>query len=170
MRSLALATAAVAAGAAAVSIRPVKEMPTRLSIEPGSPYFDRDILRKVGVRLDGIERNKDVVEFDSEAGWIRVQILGPDGKPVRNDDGRLSTNKLTGFVEPYWKGLAPTVPVEVPELPATHFQNAAEAKRARKAAKLAAQAEKGAIGRIAVAPVEEPKKARKPRARKAAAA
>lgn len=176
MRSIAGVAAAALVGVQAseqpkVSVRPRKVMPDRLSVNKDSPYYDGDILKKVGVRLNGVDRAKDVIEFDRVAGWMIVHILDGAGKPLRNSNGTWKTERLTGLVEPYWKGLAPEVFSETPKLPVEHFISAAEAKRARKAALLKAQAEKGVIAVVAVPVIDESTivKARKPRAKKVAA-
>jgi hypothetical protein len=71
--------------------------PDRLSLDPRSPHFDADILRRgIGIRFKGRERH-DVEEYSVSEGWIRVQA----GKTV-DRHGRPLTIKLTGEVEPYF--------------------------------------------------------------------
>ena len=72
--------------------------PDRLSTDPASPHFDRDVLsRGIGIRFKGAER-RDVEEYDRSEGWIRVAL----GKKV-DRNGRPLTIKLTGPVEAWFE-------------------------------------------------------------------
>ena len=72
------------------------EFPDRLSLDPGSPYHDAELLeRGVGIRFNGTERT-NVQEYCISEGWIRViagKSLDRRGNPM--------TIKLKGTVEPY---------------------------------------------------------------------
>ena len=72
--------------------------PDRLSLNPRSPHFDADTLRRgVGIRFKGRERT-DVEEYSISEGWIRVaagKSLDRYGQPV--------TIKLSGEVEPFFQ-------------------------------------------------------------------
>jgi len=71
-------------------------LPDRLSMDPRSPHFDADLLRRgIGIRFKGRER-RDVEEYSVSEGWIRVQA----GKTM-DRHGRPLTIKLNGEVEPY---------------------------------------------------------------------
>jgi hypothetical protein len=71
-------------------------MPDRLSIDPGSPYFNGDLLaRGVGIRFNGAEKT-NVEEYCVSEGWIRVAA----GK-AKDRFGNPLTIKLRGAVEPY---------------------------------------------------------------------
>ena len=71
--------------------------PDRLSINPRSPHFDGEVLRRgVGIRFKGRERT-DVEEYSISEGWIRVaagKALDRFGNPV--------TVKLSGPVEAWY--------------------------------------------------------------------
>ena len=71
--------------------------PDRLSINPRSPHFDGDALRRgVGIRFKDRERH-DVEEYCLSEGWIRVaagKALDRHGNPV--------TVKLSGPVEAWY--------------------------------------------------------------------
>ena len=71
--------------------------PDRLSINPQSPHFDRDVLQRgVGIRFKGRERT-DVEEYCMSEGWIRVaagKALDRRGQPI--------TIKLSGPVEAWY--------------------------------------------------------------------
>jgi len=71
--------------------------PDRLSINPRSPHFDADTLRRgVGIRFKGRERT-DVEEYSMSEGWIRVaagKALDRHGNPI--------TIKLSGPVEAWF--------------------------------------------------------------------
>jgi hypothetical protein len=83
--------------------------PDRLSLNPRSPHFDADTLRRgVGIRFKGRERT-DVEEYSISEGWIRVaagKSLDRNGQPV--------TIKLKGEVEPFFQDQA-AAPGEAPE-------------------------------------------------------
>ena len=75
--------------------------PDRLSLNPRSPHFDADLLRRgVGIRFKGRERT-DVEEYCISEGWIRVAA----GKSV-DRHGQPVTIKLKGEVEPYFQDAA----------------------------------------------------------------
>jgi hypothetical protein len=72
--------------------------PDHLSIDPNSPHFDGDALRRgVGIRFKGAER-RDVEEYSLSEGWIRVAL----GKKV-DRRGRPLTVKLSGPVEAWFE-------------------------------------------------------------------
>jgi hypothetical protein len=72
--------------------------PDRLSLNPRSPWFNADLLRRgVGIRYKGNER-RDVEEYCVSEGWIRVaagRSLDRFGQPM--------TVKLKGEVEPFYE-------------------------------------------------------------------
>ena len=72
--------------------------PDRLSLNPRSPFFDGELLRRgVGIRFKGRERT-DVEEYSVSEGWIRVaagRSLDRYGQPM--------TVKLKGEVEPFFQ-------------------------------------------------------------------
>jgi hypothetical protein len=72
--------------------------PDRLSLNPRSPHFDGDLLRRgVGIRFRGKERH-DVEEYCVSEGWIRVaagRSFDRYGQPM--------TVKLKGEVEPFFQ-------------------------------------------------------------------
>ncbi len=71
-------------------------LPDRLSLDPRSPHFDGELLRRgIGIRFKGRDR-RDVEEYSVSEGWIRVQA----GKTM-DRHGRPLTIKLKGEVEPY---------------------------------------------------------------------
>jgi hypothetical protein len=72
--------------------------PDRLSVNPNSPHFDRDVLeRGIGIRFKGAERH-DVEEYSISEGWIRVAL----GKKT-DRKGQPLTIKLTGPVEAWFE-------------------------------------------------------------------
>jgi len=72
--------------------------PDRLSLNPRSPFFDGELLRRgVGIRFKGRER-MDVEEYSVSEGWIRVaagRSFDRYGQPM--------TVKLKGEVEPFFQ-------------------------------------------------------------------
>ena len=72
--------------------------PDRLSVNPNSPHFQRELLeRGIGIRFKGAERN-DVEEYCISEGWVRVAL----GKKV-DRNGQPLTIKLTGPVEAWFQ-------------------------------------------------------------------
>jgi hypothetical protein len=73
-------------------------LPDRLSINPRSPYYNEEILKRhVGIRFNGTERT-NVEEYCVSEGWIRV----PAGRAV-DRHGHPLLMKLSGTVEPFFK-------------------------------------------------------------------
>ena len=73
--------------------------PDRLSNNPNSPYFDAAALgRGVGVRFKGVEKT-NVEEYCVSEGWVRVAAGN-----AKDRAGNPMTLKLTGSVEPYYRG------------------------------------------------------------------
>jgi hypothetical protein len=72
--------------------------PDRLSLNPRSPYFNAELLRRgVGIRFKGKERT-DVEEYSVSEGFIKVaagRSLDRFGQPM--------TVKLKGEVEPFFQ-------------------------------------------------------------------
>jgi hypothetical protein len=72
--------------------------PDRLSLNPRSPFFDGELLRRgIGIRFKGRERT-DVEEYSVSEGWIRVaagRSMDRFGQPM--------TIKLKGEVEPFFQ-------------------------------------------------------------------
>lgn len=72
--------------------------PDHLSLDPRSPHFDEEKLRRgVGIRFNGVEKT-NVEEYSVSEGWIRVAA----GKS-RDRFGQPMTIKLKGTVEPYYE-------------------------------------------------------------------
>jgi hypothetical protein len=76
-------------------------MPDRLSVNPKSPYYNEEILKRdVGIRFNGTERT-NVEEYCVSEGWIRVTA----GKGVDRHGNPLRI-KLHGTVEAFFKETA----------------------------------------------------------------
>jgi len=74
------------------------QLPDRLSIDPKSPHYNEEILkRQVGIRFNGVEKT-NVQEYCVSEGWIRVAA----GKKF-DRRGNPLLMKLSGVVEPYFK-------------------------------------------------------------------
>jgi hypothetical protein len=75
---------------------PASELPDHLSLDPRSPYFNEEVLKRgVGIRFNGQEKT-NVEEYCVSEGWIRV----PAGRS-RDRHGNPMTLKLKGTVEPF---------------------------------------------------------------------
>ena len=86
------------------------QLPDRLSINPKSPHYNEEILkREIGIRFNGAEKT-NVEEYCVSEGWIRVAV----GKKF-DRHGNLLLMKLSGVVEPYFKD-EPPAPSETPQL------------------------------------------------------
>ena len=152
MKAAALSLTAAAIAAAAMThgapllaeeVREPDRVPDRLSVDPESPFFD-PIYKRIGVRLNGIERLGDVQEYCMSEGWIDARRRNGKGF-LKGQDGEWLLTRLHGDVVAYLKDGRPTRTA-----PATYQKqspeaakaalDAAAAKRARRAAKRAGQA------------------------------
>jgi hypothetical protein len=80
--------------------------PDRMSIDPGSRFFDEDGLsRGIGIRFKGKQRT-NVQEYCISEGWVKMTI----GKSV-DRHGRPLTIKSTGPVEAWYEDLGDDAPV-----------------------------------------------------------
>jgi len=75
-----------------------QDLPDRLSVNPKSPHYNEDVLKRdIGIRFDGKEKT-NVEEYCVSEGWIRVaagKALDRHGNPL--------TIMLKGKVEPYFR-------------------------------------------------------------------
>lgn len=73
-------------------------LPDRLSIDPSSKFFNRDVFQfDVGIQFNGKER-ADVEEYCVSEGWIKV----PAGRQV-DRKGKPLLLTLKGKVEAFYK-------------------------------------------------------------------
>lgn len=80
--------------------------PDRLAINPRSPHFDEDKLRRgIGIRFKDVVRH-NVEEYSISEGWVRVQA----GKSM-DRKGNPLTLKLSGPVEAWYEDLGEDAPV-----------------------------------------------------------
>ena len=80
--------------------------PDHIAVDPRSPHFDADMLRRgVGIRFKGLVR-RDVEEYCISEGWVKVQA----GKTM-DRHGRPLLLKLTGPVEAWFEDLGDEPPV-----------------------------------------------------------
>ena len=80
--------------------------PRHLSVNPKSPHFDVEVLKRgVGIRFKDRQRT-DIEEYDIDEGWVRVQA----GKSV-DRKGNPLTLKLNGPVEAWYEDLGEDAPV-----------------------------------------------------------
>ena len=89
------------------------DLPDHLSLDPRSPHFNEDVLKRgVGIRFNGTEKT-NVEEYCVSEGWIRVSA----GRS-RDRHGNPMTLKLKGKVEPFVEpkyGFGQTETGETPE-------------------------------------------------------
>jgi hypothetical protein len=77
---------------------PADVPPDRLSVDPSSPFYYEELLKRgVGVRFKGVEKT-NVEEYCVSEGWVRL-VAGQ----ARDRKGRPMTIKLSGTVEPYFQ-------------------------------------------------------------------
>ena len=80
--------------------------PDHLSVNPRSPHFEQEVLRRgVGIRFKGRERT-DIEEYSISEGWVKVQA----GKTV-DRKGQPLLLKLSGEVEAWFEDLGDNPPV-----------------------------------------------------------
>jgi hypothetical protein len=80
--------------------------PDHLAIDPASPFFDGEALRRgVGIRFKGTVRT-NIEEYSMSEGWVRVQA----GKTM-DRKGRPLTIKLNGPVEAWFEDLGENPPI-----------------------------------------------------------
>ena len=73
-------------------------LPDRLSVNPKSPHYNEEILKRiVGIRFNGTEKT-NVEEYCVSEGWIRVVA----GRGVDRRGNPLLI-KMSGTVEPFFK-------------------------------------------------------------------
>jgi len=110
-----------------------KEVPSRLSVDAKSIYYDAWAIKRIGVRIDGIDMPNCVHEYNVDEGWADIRKKTAMGRFVQVN-GELVMKRKYGLIEPYWKEerfVAPPVPEEVQR----DAQSKAEEKRLRRAAK-----------------------------------
>lgn len=80
--------------------------PDRLAINPRSPFFDAEKLKRgIGIRFKDRVRT-DIEEYSISEGWVRVQAgrtMDRKGQPL--------TLKLNGPVEAWYEDLGENAPV-----------------------------------------------------------
>lgn len=80
--------------------------PNRLAINPKSPWFNEELLRRgVGIRFKDVVRT-NVEEYCISEAWVRVQA----GKTL-DRKGQPLTLKLNGPVEAWFEDLGEDAPV-----------------------------------------------------------
>lgn len=95
-----------ASDAAPVASNAANTPPDHLSVNPRSPHFHAELLRRgVGIRFKERERT-DIEEYCISEGWVRVQA----GKAM-DRHGQPLTIKLTGPVEAWFQDLGDDAPV-----------------------------------------------------------
>ncbi len=74
-------------------------LPDHLSIDPRSPYFNKDVLQfQIGIRFKGVEKT-NVEEYCISEAWVRV----PAGGKSKDRYGNPMMVKLSGAVEVFYK-------------------------------------------------------------------
>ena len=76
------------------------EVPRQLSVRHGSPLYIRnfyDVGQVIDVFLDG-EKQEQVISYDADAGYVRVNRLNQDGRPFVTGD-EVATEIRRGRVE-----------------------------------------------------------------------
>jgi hypothetical protein len=72
--------------------------PDRLSVDPTSPYYNEEVLRRdVGVRFKGVDRH-NIEEYCVSEGWVRMAV-----ENAKDRFGNPLIIKASGPVEPYFK-------------------------------------------------------------------
>jgi Protein of unknown function (DUF3297) len=80
--------------------------PDRLAVNPRSPFFDGEKLKRgIGIRFKGVVRH-NVEEYCVSEGWVRVQA----GKSM-DRNGQPLLIKLSGPVEAWYEDLGESPPM-----------------------------------------------------------
>ncbi len=94
-----------APAAATVVAKTTDVPPDHLAINPKSPFFDADLLRRgIGIRFKGVVRT-NIEEYCISESWVRVQA----GKSM-DRKGQPLTIKLNGPVEAWFEDLGGNAP------------------------------------------------------------
>jgi hypothetical protein len=73
-------------------------LPDRMSIDPRSPHFNKDVLQhQIGIRFNGVEKT-NVEEYCISEGWVRI----PTGGKSKDRFGNPMLVKVSGKVEAYY--------------------------------------------------------------------
>ncbi len=78
-----------------------REIPDRLSVETGSPFYDRKTANLINVTFNGL-RQMNVMEYCLSEQWIRRQLVTGLGKP-KLERGKPIVMKFQGKLEVTWK-------------------------------------------------------------------
>jgi Protein of unknown function (DUF3297) len=77
---------------------PKPALPDRLSIDPRSPHFNKDVAQfQIGIRFNGVEKTK-VEEYCISEGWVRM----PTGAKSKDRYGNPMLVKVSGKVEVFY--------------------------------------------------------------------
>ena len=75
-------------------------LPDRLSTDPKSPHFNKDVLQHhIRIRFNGVEKT-NVEEYCIAEGWVRI----PTGGKSKDRYGNPMLVKVTGKVEVFYGG------------------------------------------------------------------
>ena len=75
------------------------DLPDRLSTDPRSPFFSKDVLEfPIGIRFNGVEKTT-VEEYCISENWVRL----PSGGKSKDRNGNPMMIKLSGKVEVFYK-------------------------------------------------------------------
>lgn len=77
-------------------------IPDRLSVEPDSPHFNRDVANGIRVWFKGVER-KNVVEYCISERWVRFQCRDGKQRPLWRKGKHVTTPKLQGDIKVEWR-------------------------------------------------------------------
>jgi hypothetical protein len=81
-----------------MSDAPKPVLPDRMSIDPRSPFFNRDVLEhQIGIRFNGVEKT-NVEEYCISEGWVRI----PTGGKSKDRFGNPMLVKVSGKVEAFY--------------------------------------------------------------------
>lgn len=93
--------AVIAAALASKGLNP-NGTPRKLSACEQFEHFDPDVVSRIGVKFNGVERKGDVAYYDCDEGFIRIHLRDNKGR-WKQSRGKFVTYKLQGVVEPYWR-------------------------------------------------------------------
>lgn len=88
---------------AAEAVGRTNAIPNHVSAWKEHPAYWADC-HKLGVRINGIERKKDVVEFNVDEEWALVHVRDTRGR-LKKERGKWVTIRIQGKIEPFFQEL-----------------------------------------------------------------
>lgn len=76
--------------------------PDRASVIQGERFYNKDCGR-IGISIDGVVQEANVLEYCVTGGWARVYRRDADGNKLPGVLGGAGVKKVHGRIEVWWK-------------------------------------------------------------------